>query len=685
MGIGIEGQNLIFLISQPRAGSTMTQRILASHPDIHTVSEPWLMLHPLYAMRSQGYEAEYNAALARTALKGFFEEVSSDEDAYFVGVRKMCGHFYNCALNSSNKSYFLDKTPRYYHIIPELHKTFPQASFIILFRNPLSVACSIFSTWGKEEWFNLDLYKEDLTFAPAKLIDGIKQLGKNCLTLSYEDLLVNSESEIRRVCNFLGVQFSVKMLEYGACNLPRWQYGDQDLVYQKVRPDPGNLDKWILSVKSPHIWQVTNEYLEYLGHDTLSQMGYSYRELRKTLDANRPQEIDVTKISQVEWLQRKPDQYQEVPKTSLGYTVIAKKNERDGKLVESATAYRKAIKLNSKSAWSYHSLGTVLAKLQRWDEVIASYQKAIKLNPNSASFYYDLAQAFIQQGNLDEAIANYSKAIEIKPSFSMGYNRLGEAFAKKGKLAEAASFFLKAVELNSGSYKARGNLAEVLAEEGHLNEAVGFYAEAVKINPSYRTENLKLQEAVEFFCNHHDDKSVSKASLDHAKNLVIAKASDSAVTNKIHPNLNLALNKPTTQSSVFEPEIYGYDPQGACNGKKTGGFGFHTLPENQPWWQIDLQGIYQISEIKIYNRINFEKCASTLNILLSQDALNWELCYSNDQENIFGGIDGKPLIVDVQDKVARFVQLKLRESTSFHLDEVEIYGIPFKLDDSQFL
>ena len=126
MGIGIEGQNLIFLISQPRAGSTMTQRILASHPDIHTVSEPWLMLHPLYAMRSQGYEAEYHAWEARTALKGFFEEVSSDEDAYFVGVRKMCGHFYNCALNSSNKSYFLDKTPRYYHIIPELHKTFPR-------------------------------------------------------------------------------------------------------------------------------------------------------------------------------------------------------------------------------------------------------------------------------------------------------------------------------------------------------------------------------------------------------------------------------------------------------------------------------------------------------------------------------------------------------------------------------
>ena len=78
MSIGVEGQNLIFLISQPRAGSTMTQRILGSHPDICTVSEPWLMLHPLYAMRPQGYEAEYHAWEARVALKNFFEEDLKD-------------------------------------------------------------------------------------------------------------------------------------------------------------------------------------------------------------------------------------------------------------------------------------------------------------------------------------------------------------------------------------------------------------------------------------------------------------------------------------------------------------------------------------------------------------------------------------------------------------------------------
>ncbi|GGA56328.1 discoidin domain-containing protein [Okeania sp. KiyG1] len=150
-------------------------------------------------------------------------------------------------------------------------------------------------------------------------------------------------------------------------------------------------------------------------------------------------------------------------------------------------------------------------------------------------------------------------------------------------------------------------------------------------------------------------------------------------------NLNRALNKPTAQSSVYQPEKYGYNPHGACNGQKTGEFGFCTLKENKPWWQIDLQGNYEISEIEIYNRIDScQERASTLNVLLSQDALNWELCYSNPQENIFGGIDGKPLIVNGKNRLARYIRLQLRDNEYFHLDEVEIYGIPFSAKGSNF-
>ena len=35
---------LVFLLSLPRSGSTLLQRLLAAHPQVHTVAEPWLML-----------------------------------------------------------------------------------------------------------------------------------------------------------------------------------------------------------------------------------------------------------------------------------------------------------------------------------------------------------------------------------------------------------------------------------------------------------------------------------------------------------------------------------------------------------------------------------------------------------------------------------------------------------------
>ena len=38
------GDNLIFIISQPRSGSTLLQRMLSGHADIKSAAETWLML-----------------------------------------------------------------------------------------------------------------------------------------------------------------------------------------------------------------------------------------------------------------------------------------------------------------------------------------------------------------------------------------------------------------------------------------------------------------------------------------------------------------------------------------------------------------------------------------------------------------------------------------------------------------
>ncbi|WP_026794171.1 MULTISPECIES: tetratricopeptide repeat protein [Planktothrix] len=267
--------------------------------------------------------------------------------------------------------------------------------------------------------------------------------------------------------------------------------------------------------------------------------------------------------------------------------------------------------------------GNQLLRSGKLEEAVAAYKSAITNYPNFHWSHYKLAEALEQLGHLEDAIISYRKAIKLNSNCSWFYYKLGIALLKKGDQELAIANYKKAIEINPHSLQLQSSLA--IAIETRLTSN-----NSINLNPN--------------------------------------------------PDVNLALNKATAQSSVYQPEVYGYDPHGACNGKKTGKFGFHTCQENQPWWQIDLQANYQLAKIKIYNRIGFEKRASALNILLSQDALNWELLYSNDPENLFGGIDGKPLIVDMPYKVARFVQLQLRGIEYLNLDEVEIYGFPVKPD-----
>lgn len=140
--------------------------------------------------------------------------------------------------------------------------------------------------------------------------------------------------------------------------------------------------------------------------------------------------------------------------------------------------------------------------------------------------------------------------------------------------------------------------------------------------------------------------------------------------------LNLALNRPSLQSSRSEWSS-PTDPQGAVNGVKNGGFGFHTSLETNPWWQVDLGGVNALQEVRVFNRLDCcTERARTLRVLLSTDGQNWQTAYTHDGSPFGGANDGRPLKVHLQGQTARFVRLQLAERNYFHLDEVEIYGHP---------
>jgi len=306
--IGPHGENLIFLLSFPRAGSTLLQRILGGHPEIHTTAEPWLMLHPLYALRKTGWEAEYDARTARLGLEAFLDGIPEGRHAYFRMVADLTRRLYSEALAESGKQCFLDKTPRYYFLIPELFEIFPQARYILLLRNPVASFCSRVTTQIEHRhWHILSRFKGDLLEGPARMARAVESPPSRSVTVKYEDLLHEPEAELKRVCAALELAYDPGLIEYGSHDVPAWKLGDQKTVYKRRSPDRANADRWLTALEDPQAWRIAREYLDRLGREALEPLGYNYDEIDAQIEDRRPSRLGLWPTSSFERLLSKPE------------------------------------------------------------------------------------------------------------------------------------------------------------------------------------------------------------------------------------------------------------------------------------------------------------------------------------------------------------------------------------------
>ena len=130
------------------------------------------------------------------------------------------------------------------------------------------------------------------------------------------------------------------------------------------------------------------------------------------------------------------------------------------------------------------------------------------------------------------------------------------------------------------------------------------------------------------------------------------------------------------------PVTTAEDAAGACNGIKTGLWGFHVASNEQdPWWQVDLGREHRLDRVVIYNRCG-SSAARTRHIQVwvagedgDEACKTFEEVYQHDG-TVFQGVEGEPLVVSFaeQDVTARVVRLQIPGRCSFALDEVEVYA-----------
>ena len=279
----------IFLLSLPRSGSTLVQRILAMQPEVATTSEPWILLPFLYTLRDRGAYANYSHVNAVTAIEDLYGEFPNGQEDYLQDMRNFVLNLYMKTSSYNDQKYFLDKTPRYHLIVEEIMRMFPDGKFIFLWRNPLAVVASIMHSLAEGKWilysFNIDLFT-----GIENLINAYEKHSSRVCSIRYENVLTRPVVEFERVCSYLDLSFDpVSLSDFSTVKL-RGRYGDPTGVkyYQSLSKAP--LNKWKDIINNPirRLW--CQRYLCWIGQERLAVMGYDLNELLAELK-NVPQSL----------------------------------------------------------------------------------------------------------------------------------------------------------------------------------------------------------------------------------------------------------------------------------------------------------------------------------------------------------------------------------------------------------
>ncbi len=157
-------------------------------------------------------------------------------------------------------------------------------------------------------------------------------------------------------------------------------------------------------------------------------------------------------------------------------------------------------------------------------------------------------------------------------------------------------------------------------------------------------------------------------------------------TQPMHININLdltniAFNKPTRQSSNYSHSSHPVSSK-AVDGNTNGNFNAHTTThtnrDSHAWWQVDLQGYYDISKIEIYNRTDC--CSDRLNnakVFISERPFGNDNLQDAQNKAIWTGdiSTAKPKnSMDVNGAKGRYVRVQLTGRNFLSLAEVKVFG-----------
>ncbi len=237
--------SLVFVISPPRAGSTLLQRMMGAHSEIFTHPEPHLIT-PIAHLGVYGNvdKAPYDHINAAEATKAFIQGLPGGEQDYLDALRAYTDTLYGRMLSTSESAYFLDKTPANALAMPLLQRLYPDAKYVVLTRHPLAIFSSYANSFFDGDWQAAHAFNPILERYVPAMATLLRDRPVSLLHVAYEDLVTEPDPQLRQVFAFLGLEHQPGAVEYGAAEPVKKGMGDPITVDTQDRPVADNVDKW---------------------------------------------------------------------------------------------------------------------------------------------------------------------------------------------------------------------------------------------------------------------------------------------------------------------------------------------------------------------------------------------------------------------------------------------------------
>lgn len=197
------GEVPIFIVSLPRAGSTLVERIIGSHSQVQSLGE--LPHWPLVVKKQSAVGSPSLHSLEIATAAPAIDPVAAARD-YCAAIRH----------RRDQRPFFTDKLPGNFLYLPLLARAFPGARFVHVTRNPMDAGFAMYKQLFADAYpWSYDL--EELGRYYVQYHQLMQQwtqlLQQRMVTVNYDALVAAPEAETRALLNGLGLPFEDACLQ----------------------------------------------------------------------------------------------------------------------------------------------------------------------------------------------------------------------------------------------------------------------------------------------------------------------------------------------------------------------------------------------------------------------------------------------------------------------------------------